>query len=174
MTWTWDLAIIMARNISKLFNTNRRFNSRLVVFWAVILLLLLPNTTTSHDAITYSRFSRDVKAAMLVYITTAKNFFWEFDSIIMQNFLPLFCTPTWPSHHVSENQEYQPWQYKYYYSTEITRPARLCFNPLTAEWALRALIDFTLSNTRRFYSSMGNPLAMKGFKNETAYECCIF
>ena len=20
--------------------------------------------------------------------------------------LPLFCTPTWPSHHVSENQEY--------------------------------------------------------------------
>ena len=34
--------------------------------------------------------------------------FWEFDSIIMQNLssiLPLFCTPTWPSHHVSENQE---------------------------------------------------------------------
>ena len=32
------------------------------------------------------------------------------DSIIMQNLsdiLPLFCTPTWPSHHVSENQEYQ-------------------------------------------------------------------
>ena len=32
-------------------------------------------------------------------------------------------------------------------------------NPLTAEWALSALIDFTLSNARRFYSSMGNPLA---------------
>ena len=32
-------------------------------------------------------------------------------------------------------------------------------NPLAAEWALRALIDFTLSNARRFYSSMGNPLA---------------
>ena len=34
--------------------------------------------------------------------------FWEFDSIFMQNlwshFL-LFCTPTWPSHHVNENQE---------------------------------------------------------------------
>ena len=33
---------------------------------------------------------------------------WEFDSLIMQNLgdvLPLFCTPTWPSHHVSENQE---------------------------------------------------------------------
>ena len=30
------------------------------------------------------------------------------NSIIMQNLsdiLPLFCAPTWPSHHVSENQE---------------------------------------------------------------------
>ena len=35
-------------------------------------------------------------------------------------------------------------------------------NPLTAELVLRALIDFTLSNARRFYSSMGNPLAGKG------------
>jgi len=35
-------------------------------------------------------------------------------------------------------------------------------NPLTAEWVLRALIDFTLSNARRFYSSMGYPLAGKG------------
>ena len=35
-------------------------------------------------------------------------------------------------------------------------------NPLTSEWALRALIDFTLSNARGFYSSMGNPLAGKG------------
>ena len=26
------------------------------------------------------------------------------------------------------------------------------------------LIDFTLSNSRRFYSSMGNPLAVKGLK----------
>ena len=33
--------------------------------------------------------------------------FWEFESIIMQNLsdiLPLFGTPTWPSHHVNENQ----------------------------------------------------------------------
>ena len=37
-------------------------------------------------------------------------------------------------------------------------------NPLTAEWALRAPIDFTLSNARRFYSSMGNPLDGKGLK----------
>ena len=38
----------------------------------------------------------------------------------------------------------------------------LPFNPLTAERALRALIDFTLSNARRFYSSMGTPLDGKG------------
>ena len=37
-------------------------------------------------------------------------------------------------------------------------------NPLTAELALRALIDFTLSNARRFYSSTGNPLAGKGLR----------
>ena len=47
--------------------------------------------------------------AMLVYKTNySQRVFWEFDSIIMQNLssiLPLFCTPTWPSHHVSENQE---------------------------------------------------------------------
>ena len=35
-------------------------------------------------------------------------------------------------------------------------------NPLTAQWALTALIDFTLSNARRFYSSKGNPLDGKG------------
>ena len=35
-------------------------------------------------------------------------------------------------------------------------------NPLTAEWGLRAVIDFALSNARRFYLSMGNPLAGKG------------
>ena len=34
-------------------------------------------------------------------------------------------------------------------------------NPLTAVGALRALIDFTLSNARGFYSSMGDPLAVK-------------
>ena len=40
----------------------------------------------------------------------------------------------------------------------------VALNPLTAAWALRALIDFTLSNARRFYSSMGNPLDGKGLK----------
>ena len=55
-----------------------------------------------------SRFSCDITAAMLVYRTIVKKVFWKFDSIIMQNLsdiLPLFCTPTWLSHHVSENQE---------------------------------------------------------------------
>jgi len=42
-------------------------------------------------------------------------------------------------------------------------------NPLTAERALRALIDFTLSNARRFYSSMGNPLDGKGIITETDF-----
>ena len=37
-------------------------------------------------------------------------------------------------------------------------------NALTAIGALRALIGFALSNARRFYSSMRNPLAVKGLK----------
>ena len=37
-------------------------------------------------------------------------------------------------------------------------------NALTAIGALRALIDFAVSNARRFYSSMRNPLAVKGLK----------
>ena len=40
---------------------------------------------------------------------------------------------------------------------------RVKVNTLTAEGALRALTDFTLSNARRFFSSMVNPLAVKGF-----------
>ena len=51
-------------------------------------------------------FSPDFTAAMLVYRTIEENVFWEFDSIIMQNMchnLLLFCTQTWPSHHVIEN-----------------------------------------------------------------------
>ena len=31
-----------------------------------------------------------------------------------------------------------------------------------------ALIDFTLSNARRFYLSMGNPLGLKGLKQQAA------
>ena len=70
----------------------------------------------------YPRFSRDVTAAMLVYRTIAKKVFWEFDSVIMQNLgdiLPLFCTPTWPSHHVSENQELTRKIYKGNYIRKI-------------------------------------------------------
>ena len=43
-----------------------------------------------------------------MYRTMVTEVFWEFDSIIMQNLsdiLPLFCTPTCPSHHVSATQE---------------------------------------------------------------------
>ena len=48
------------------------------------------------------------------------------------------------------------------------------FNPLTAEWALRALVDFTLSNARRFYSSMGNPLDGKGLRHTHQGKNIIF
>ena len=47
-------------------------------------------------------------------------------------------------------------------------------NPLTAEWALRALIDFTLSNARRFYASMGNPLDGKGLRHNGAFYTLFF
>ena len=43
-------------------------------------------------------------------------------------------------------------------------------NALTAVGALMTLIDFILSNTRRFYSSMGNPLAVKGL---IWTRCCL-
>ena len=36
---------------------------------------------------------------------------------------------------------------------------------------LRALIDFTLSNARRFYSSMGNPLDGKGLSDLFSNVC---
>ena len=50
----------------------------------------------------------------------------------------------------------------------------LPFNALTAVGALMTLIYFTLSNARRFYWSMGNPLAMKGLKTELRiYTCSI-
>ena len=39
-------------------------------------------------------------------------------------------------------------------------------NPLTAEWVLRALIDFTLSNARRFYMFSGEPLGRERVKHE--------
>ena len=47
-------------------------------------------------------------------------------------------------------------------------------NPLTAEWALRALIDFTLSNARRFYSSNGIPLDGRGLRNTFNILCKCF
>ena len=46
----------------------------------------------------------------------------------------------------------------------------LLLNPLTAECALRALVDSTLSNARRFYSSMGNPLDGKGLSSAQSCE----
>ena len=42
-------------------------------------------------------------------------------------------------------------------------------NALAAVGALVTLIYFTLSNARRFYSSRGNPLAVKGLRNIHTY-----
>ena len=47
-------------------------------------------------------------------------------------------------------------------STYCIEPCTSKFNPFSAK---EVLIDFTLSNARRFYSSKGNPLALKGLKN---------
>ena len=47
---------------------------------------------------------------------------------------------------------------------------RTVVNALTAVGALRALIDFTLSNARRFYSSMEITLAVKGL-NVSLFTC---
>ena len=37
-------------------------------------------------------------------------------------------------------------------------------SPLTLSLPIVPLIDFTLSNARRFYSSVGNPTGLKGLK----------
>ena len=72
-------------------------------------------TLTQHNAVLDSSNSFilgfHVTSRRLCWCTEKKRkkVFWEFDSIIMQNLsdiLPLFCTTTWPSHHVSENQEF--------------------------------------------------------------------
>ena len=77
--------------------------------------VLVTNRVKKEDKISFqmtveshSRLSRDITAAMLVFRTIAHKVFREFDSIIMQNLSniqQLFFTPTWPSHHLSENQE---------------------------------------------------------------------
>ena len=41
-------------------------------------------------------------------------------------------------------------------------------NPFSAK---DVLIDFTLSNARRFYSSMGSPLALKGLRSWSMLRC---
>ena len=45
---------------------------------------------------------------------------------------------------------------------EIAAKYTIYINALTTVGALMTLIDFTLSNARRFYSSMENPLAVNG------------
>ena len=49
----------------------------------------------------------------------------------------------------------------FFFVTIVFMYLLLFLNPFTAK---DLLIDFTLSNARRFYSSKGNPLAVKGLK----------
>ena len=63
------------------------------------------NYFTSEEILT---FSRDVTAAIVGIQSNSEKSLCEFDPTTKQNLgniLPLFCTPTQPSHHVSENQE---------------------------------------------------------------------
>ena len=49
----------------------------------------------------------------------------------------------------------------------MTNPSRIpgeVLTPFSSHECQLALIDFTLSNARRFYSSMGNPLELKGLR----------
>ena len=57
--------------------------------------------------------------------------------------------------------------YKYYSSCHAAH--WFSFNPFNAK---DVLIDFTLSNARRFYSSKGNPLAVKGLKHLSPLRPC--
>ena len=63
------------------------------------------------------------------------------------------------------------------HSTENTS-SRQCFPSFLTlslpQVPKRGLIDFTLSNARRFYSSMGNPLGMKGLKVFIMYDLKIW
>ena len=93
----------------------------------------------------YSQFLSDVTAAMLVYRTKAKKVFWEFDSLIMQNLsdiLPLFCTLTWPSHHLNQNQEL--FMYKNFPSVF---PISLFFT--SNEGAIYLFLFFFIDNMRK-------------------------
>ena len=50
----------------------------------------------------------------------------------------------------------------YYFPPDQLAVAYKVINALTAVGSLKALLDFTLCNARRFYSSMGHPLVVKG------------
>ena len=52
---------------------------------------------------------------------------------------------------------------------EIFVGIRSPFNPSVFVSALMTLIDFTLSNARRFYSSMGNPSDTEGLRKTPSY-----
>ena len=56
------------------------------------------------------------------------------------------------------------------WSSNMDKQPSICLNPSVSVSALMILIDFTLSNARRFYSSMGNPSDTEGLMSKQSIE----
>ena len=67
------------------------------------------NVATLATYLIYPWLAHDVIGGHVGVLNNSEKVFWEFGATIMLNasyvFL-FFCTPTWPSDHVSENQEF--------------------------------------------------------------------
>ena len=70
------------------------------------ILILLQNPRN----ISYPWLAHAVIGSHVGVLNNSEKVFWEFGAIIMLNasyFFLFFCTPKWPSDHVSANQEYK-------------------------------------------------------------------
>ena len=84
--------------------------------------------------------------------SSSEKVFWEFDSIIMRNLsdiLPLFCAPTWLSHHVSENQEYGQGTCR---SSDVKRPTKAILDRIKINMEELLMLQFLIK--RLFYSDL--------------------
>ena len=93
MVFSWEFSFCLFTSYAYICTCIRR-HLKETILWSSITWSEMGKQTVQAEKV-YSWFSRDVTAAMLVYRTIAQKFFWEFDSIIVQNLsdiLPLFCT----------------------------------------------------------------------------------
>ena len=110
--------------------------------------------------------------------------FWDFEifdaSMVILNFKERYRNHTASFRHQSKRNETELskpiWALKdnnkpFNIKWRIIKQCRpyVPINPFPSKWVLRALIDFTLSNARRFYSSMGNLLDRKGLTTNVTY-----